>query len=175
MGSELLSGFDCRVCGRHHDVLPLSYSCKAPVAAAAVPAEQLERRVVISPDLCVIDDRFHYVRGRFPVPVHGLDEPFIWGVWARLTSKDFFRTHQLWSDPRRVQEPVYAGLLNNHLPLYGDTLNLPIRAVTQPVGRRPHFYVADPAHPLAVEQREGISMERVTQIAEQLLHPGADL
>lgn len=169
MGAELQTGFDCRVCGRHHPVLPLSYSVKVPLAALAVPRDEWERRVVLSPDLCVIDERFHYVRGRFAVPVHGLEEPFIWGVWAWLRPQDFYRTHQRWTDPARVDEPPYAGLLNSALPLYGDTVNLPVEVRTMPVGRRPHFSPADTAHPIALEQREGMSMERVVAIAEQML------
>ena len=171
MGSELHSGFDCGVCGRHHNVLPLSYSVKAPLAALAVPRPEWDRRVVISADQCVIDDRFYYVRGRFAVPVHGLDEPFIWGVWARLRDRDFFRTNQLWNDPARTAEPAYAGLLNSDLPMYGYTLNLPVHVQTMPVGRRPHSFPVDTSHPLAVEQAAGMSMERVVQIAEQMLCP----
>lgn len=169
MGSELHSGFDCRVCGRHHDVLPLSYSVKAPLAALALPRSEWEQRVVISPDQCVIDDRFHYVRGRFAIPVHGLDEPFIWGVWTRLRGEDFFRTNKLWSDPSRTNEPDYPGLLNSDLPLYGDTRDLSVYVRTMPVGRRPHFFPVDAEHPLAVEQSYGMSMDRVVRIAERML------
>ncbi len=169
MGAELHTGFDCSVCGQHHAVLPLSYSVKVPLAALAVPRAEWGRRVVLSPDLCVIDERFHYVRGRFAVPVHGLDEPFIWGVWAWLRPQDFYRTNQLWTDPARVGEPPYAALLNSEVPLYGDTARMPVQVQTMPVGRRPHFFPADATHPLAVEQREGMSMARVVQIAEQML------
>ena len=167
MGAEVKTGFDCSVCGQHHAVLPLSYSVKVPLAALAVPRAEWERRVVLSPDLCVIDERFHYVRGRFAIPVHGVDEPFIWGVWAWLQPKDFYRTNQRWNDPTRVDEPPYAGLLNSELPLYGDTVNLPVTVQAMAVGRRPHFFPADAAHPLAAEQRTGISMERVVEIAER--------
>lgn len=166
MGTELHTGFDCQVCGRHHPVLPLSYSVKVPLAALAVPRSEWEARVVLSPDQCVIDERFHYVRGRFAVPVHGLAEPFIWGVWAWLRPQDFFRSNQLWSDPARVDEPPYAALLNSALPRYGDTVNLPVQVQSMPVGRRPHFSPADAAHPLAAEQRDGIGMDRVVAIAE---------
>lgn len=169
VGSELQTGFDCRVCGRHHAVLPLSYSVKAPLAALAVPRAEWDRRVVISVDQCVIDDRFHYVRGRFAIPVQGLAEPFIWGVWARLRPQDFFRTNRLWNDPNRTTEPHYPGLLNSDLPLYGNAVDLPVRVQTMPVGRRPHFFPADAEHPIALEQREGMSMERVIEIAETML------
>lgn len=170
MGTELHTGFDCSVCGLHHAVLPLSYSIKVPLAALAVPRDEWEQRVVLSPDLCVIDERFHYVRGRFAVPVHGLDEPFIWGVWAWLRPRDFYRTNQMWSDPARVDEPPYAALLNSELTLYGDMVNLPVQVHIMAVGKRPHFFPADASHPLAVEQRDGISMERVIAIAEHFSH-----
>jgi hypothetical protein len=42
---------------------------------------------------------------------------------------------------------------------------------TQPVGQRPQFTVVDEEHPLGVEQRNGITMERVEEIAEMMLHP----
>ena len=169
MGAELHTGFDCSVCGQHHAVLPLSYSVTVPLAALAVPRAEWERRVVLSQDLCVIDERFHYVRGRFAVPVHGLEEPFIWGVWAWLRPQDFYRTNQRWNDPARVDERPYAALLNSELPIYGDTMNLPVEVQTMPVGRRPHFFPTDTAHPIAVEQRDGMSMSRVVQIAKRML------
>ncbi len=104
-----------------------------------IPEEELAQRVVMTADQCVIDNRFYYVRERFAIPIHGLDEPFIWGCRARLASADFFRTNQLWNDPARIQEPPYEALLNSALPLYGNTRNLPVRVQTIPVGRRPHF------------------------------------
>lgn len=39
MGAERATGFDCSVCGQHHDILPLSFSVKVPDAAIAIPAE----------------------------------------------------------------------------------------------------------------------------------------
>jgi hypothetical protein len=155
----------------HHPLLPLSYSVKYPLAAGAVPPDEVDTRITLTPDLCVIDERFHYVRGRFAIPIHGLDEPFIWGCWARISPQDFYKTHQLWNDPERVDEPAYEGLLNSDLPLYGNTRNLPVWVRTMPVGRRPHFAPVDGAHPLAVEVRLGISMARVVEIAELMLHP----
>jgi hypothetical protein len=41
---------------------------------------------------------------------------------------------------------------------------------TQPVGIRPKIELEPTSHPLAIEQKQGITMERVQQIAEQLLH-----
>ncbi|WP_213806054.1 DUF2199 domain-containing protein [Granulicella sp. dw_53] len=170
MAIELKTGFSCNVCGEHHDVLPLSYSVKAPLAAAAVPVDELEQRVVITPDQCVIDGRDFYLRGRIPVPVLGLEESFIWGVWVEVSPKDFIRTNDLWNAAGRETEPPFRGWLNSELVLFGDTINLEVSVQTQIVGRRPHFTVVDQDHPLAIEQSNGITIRRAEEIAEQILH-----
>ncbi|HEX4154548.1 MAG TPA: DUF2199 domain-containing protein [Acidobacteriaceae bacterium] len=174
MESDATPGFLCRICGRRH-VLPLSYSVKAPLAVASIPPNEIASRVVITPEQCVIDNRSFYLRGRIPVPIHGptgiLDQPFIWGVWAEISPKNFLRTQQLWKMPGRESEPPFPGFLNSEIAPYGQTLDLELTVHTQPVGRRPHFYLTDPIHPLAIEQRTGITLPRVEEIAERLLHP----
>ena len=169
------SGFHCEVCHTWHDALPFSYSVKAPFAVAAIPEQELERRVVFTLDQCVIDQRDFYLRGRIVVPVLGEDRPFIWGVWAKVSAPDFIRTDELWKIPGREREPAYPGRLNTQIPLYGDTLNLELLVQTQVVGRRPHFELMQSSHPFALEQRAGISLGRVRRIAEHFLHPEANL
>jgi len=170
MGTELRSGFACRVCSERHDVLPLSYSVKAPKAVTAIPLDELERRVVITPDQCVIDGKDFYLRGRILIPVIGLDEPFVWGVWAEIGPKNFLRANDLWNVPGREREPAFPGWLNTELFLFGNTINVEVSVHTQVVGRRPHFVVSDESHPLAIEQRGGIALQRVEEIAETILH-----
>jgi hypothetical protein len=171
MGSELLSGFVCSVCGERHE-LSLSYSVKAPMAAAAVPMEELEQRIVFTPDQCVIDGRDFYLRGRILVLVIGVEEPFVWGVWAEVSPVNFVRTNELWTVEGREAEAAFPGWLNTQLPVFGDTFNLELSVQTQRVGKRPHFTVVDEEHPLAVEQRDGITVRRVEEIAERMLHAG---
>jgi len=174
MGNEQVTGFVCGICGESH-VLSVSYSFQFPFAVGAVPKEELDTRVVLTPDQCVVDNKDFYIRGRIPVPIHGLEEPFIWGVWAEVSPKNFIRTHELWNTEGREAEPAFAGYLNSELPPYGNTIDLEISVQTQPVGKRPHFTVSDPEHPLAIEQREGISLERIERVTEQILHPEAFL
>jgi hypothetical protein len=49
------------------------------------------------------------------------------------------------------------------------TLHLKKMVHTRQVGRRPFFELEPTNHPLAVEQREGITLARVQQIAELVL------
>ena len=172
--AELTTGFDCRTCGQRHDTLPLSFSVKAPLPVTAIASWQLASRVVITPDQCVIDGIHFYLRGRIVVPVHDCHEPFIWGVWAQVSAKNFYRTHQLWSTPGRENEPAFMGRLATELPLFGSTLGISVNVITQVVGRRPHFAVRSARHPLGDEQREGITLARVEEIAAALLHPATE-
>ena len=172
MSGEVFGGFTCTVCGERHDVLPLKYSIKAPQAITAIPPEEFEKRVVITADQCVIDGQDFYLRGRIVIPVRELDAPFVWGVWAEISPKSFLRANELWHTPGREQEPPFSGWLNNDLFLFGNTINLELDVHTQVVGERPRFTVHDPNHPLAVQQREGITIERVQDIAEMILHRG---
>jgi len=171
MGSQLACGFECRICGEHHDVLPLSYSVKAPKAVLGIAADELEKRVVITPDQCVIDGKNFYLRGRIPVPIIGLDEPFIWGVWAEIGPKDFIRTIKQWKVEGREAMQPFPGWLDSEISIFGDTINVEVDVWTQRVGRRPHFILTDQDHPLALEQRDGMTLLRAEQIAEQMLHP----
>lgn len=171
-GGEVFGGFTCSVCGERHDVLPLKYSIKAPQAVLAIPPDQLQDRVVLTADQCVIDGQQFYLRGRILIPVRGLDAPFVWGVWAEISPKAFLRTNDLWSTQGREQEPPCTGWLNNDLFLFGNTINLQLDVHTQPVGERPLFIISDPSHPLAIQQSTGIAIETVQDIAEMIMHRG---
>lgn len=170
MAEESLGTFVCEVCGEQHP-LSLSYSSVYPSAAGDVPKEEVEQRVVMTRDQCVIDNERFYLRGRFAVPVHGIDEPFIWGVWVEVSPKNFVRTQELWNTEGRETEPLFPGYLNNEIPVFGETLNMKVHVQTRPVGERPRFFPQDPRHPLALEQRDGISTERVRKIAVGMWHP----
>ena len=94
----------------------------------------------------------------------------MWGVWVEVSPKNFLRTNDLWTTEGRENEPPFPGWLNTELPLFANTINLEVSVQTQRVGRRPQFTVVDESHPLAIEQRNGITVERVEEIAELMVH-----
>jgi hypothetical protein len=49
-------------------------------------------------------------------------------------------------------------------------LNLKTHVHARPVGQRPFIELEPTDHPLAVEQRSGITMARVREIAAAMLH-----
>ncbi|MFF0296794.1 DUF2199 domain-containing protein [Kitasatospora sp. NPDC004614] len=126
----------------------------------------------LTSDQCVIGGEAFFVRGLIELPVIGGDEVFSWGVWVSLSEKNFVRASELWETPGRESEPAYFGWLSTELfPYTPSTINLKAMLHTRPVGRRPIIELEPTDHPLAVEQRTGITMERVRELAEAVLHP----
>jgi hypothetical protein len=165
------TGYTCRSCGRHHDGLPMSYGTDAPVYWSDAVAG--DEGSLLNEELCVIAREHFYIRGRLVIPV--VDAPagteFDWGVWVSLSRVNFERAVSLWTDPQREQEPPYFGWLSTDLPLYQpSTVNLKTNVHTRAVGQRPLIELEPTDHPLAVEQRSGITRARVQEFAEALLH-----
>ncbi|MFF3014431.1 DUF2199 domain-containing protein [Streptomyces sp. NPDC057939] len=168
MTSDL--GFICARCGAHHPELPMNYTADAPAVWRAEFADS--EGCLLSSDQCVIHARHHFVKGVIEIPVIGSDTVFSWGVWVSLSPENFSRAADLWQTPGREAENPYFGWLTTELRLYpGTTLNLKTHVHTRPVGERPFVELERTDHPLAVEQRTGITMDRVREIAAALLHP----
>lgn len=139
------------------------------------PIEGREERVRMNDDVCFItsDETVRLVRGRIVLPVTDGPEPFAYTVWVSLSERNFDRTIDLWDADERVNEPPYFGWLMNSIPGYPETALLKTHVRTQPVGLRPLIELEPTDHPLAVAQREGITMARVQEIVERVLHPDA--
>lgn len=168
-----MTGWRCRRCDEVHADLPMHYGAAAPLAWYGVPERQRRKRCLLSSDQCVIDDEHFFIVGNLEIPVEGVAELFSWDVWVSLSAANFARATQLWTTPGRESEPPYFGWLSTALPGYPDTIHLKTHVHTREVGRRPRVELEPTDHPLAVEQREGITLARVREIAELVLH-GAD-
>ena len=118
----------------------------------------------------MIERRLFFVRGIVEIPVVEADEPFHWAVWVSLSESNFDRTIELWEQEGRESEPAMSGWLSVDLPGYlPSTLNLKTDVHTQPVGNRPLVELEPTGHPLAVEQREGITLARVHELAALMM------
>lgn len=100
------------------------------------------------------------------------EDLFSWGVWVSLSETNFARMRDLWESPKREQEPPYFGWLSTELPVYTrSTLPLKTHLQTRAVGLRLLIELETTDHPLAVEQREGVTISRVHEIANRLMGP----
>jgi hypothetical protein len=164
-------GYFCTTCKEFHSGLPLSYAADSPDIYAWLKESERKRRAVLGSDQCIIDEEKYFLRGLIEVPIIGFKDVFLWGVWACIWKKDFDEISEHWETPEREKLiGPYKGRLNNCLTEYPETFNLKCTIRIQRVGSRPLFYIDESDHALAQEQRHGISLERIQDIASHLMH-----
>ncbi|MFE2023089.1 DUF2199 domain-containing protein [Streptomyces sp. NPDC059499] len=148
----------------------MSYSTMAPDVWD--PSFESDPGCLLSSDQCVIKGQHFFIRGLIEIPVIGSQDAFSWGVWVSLSKDNFARALDVWDTEGREAEKPYFGWLSTELTLYPEsTTDLKTNAHTRPVGKRPFIELEPTDHPLAVEQRTGITQDRVREIAMAVLHP----
>jgi hypothetical protein len=165
----------CSRCGRVHEGLPRDWGFDAPIYWYALTPDERATRGKLSEDLCVIRDdegEHFFIRGVLLIPIVGSNDEFTYGVWTTLSEESFRRVVELWDDPKRIEEPPYFGWLSNSIVGYPETLNLKANVHTSALDLRPTIVLEATDHPLAVDQREGVPIERLREIAELHLHAG---
>jgi hypothetical protein len=149
----------------------MSYGADWPSVCEAIPRDEWDRRIELSTDQCIIDHEHFFVRGCLEIPlIEKRGDVFVWGVWVSLSQSNFDRVHTLWHTAGREREHPYFGWLCTALPCYSDTMYLKTDVQTRPVGERPLVKLQPCDHALYAEQRDGITMDRVQEFAEQILH-----
>ena len=160
----------CTCCGKQYNTLPLDFAIKAPHNWFGIPEAEQPTRVRLTSDTCIIDGEERYLRGCLEIPVRGLDDVFVYGVWVSLSERSFLRVRELWTAEVPTDEPPLFGWLCNNIPIYGQTLHLKTNVHFRNGGIRPFVELEPTDHPLAVEQREGITLARVQEIIAALSH-----
>lgn len=148
----------------------MCFGAAAPALWLSLPEAERSARGELTSDQCVLDGKHFFVLGRILLPVIDGPGPFIWLAWVSLSEKNFIRASELWHNEDRESEPPYFGWLQSALPYEPTTLSLKTTLQTMPVGERPTITLESSDHPLSLEQRRGITMARVQQIAETALH-----
>jgi hypothetical protein len=153
--------YHCMTCGKLHDDLPDIGAAK-PDHWFEVPEEERDRRTILTSDACIIDGEDHFIRGVIQIRVHEQVQPFGFGVWVSQ-KKENFLTYVKNFDSAEIGP--YFGWLCTRLRYYPqDTLGLKSRAVFQSGNRRPLIELEPTEHPLAVDQRDGISLVKAWEI-----------
>jgi hypothetical protein len=145
----------------------VAFRSPGDVALARVPSRPHPKNG-LSSDQCIIRGKHFFIRGLLEVPVVDGDGPFAWGVWVSLSRENMARAAELWNDPSRVDEPPYFGWLCNSTPGYPETLDLKTNVHSREPGMRPYIELGPTDHPLAIEQRNGITVARVLELTGQL-------
>jgi hypothetical protein len=151
-----------------------SFGWDYPVQYLLIPEHERERRVELTTDACIIDEKWFFVRGCLEIPVHDHEEPFSWGVWCSLSQENFRRYEELFTQVDRQPGESFFGWLCSAILGYPDTQLLKTMVRVRPWPTRPFVELEPTVHPLAVEQREGITGARAREIAERVMHPKAE-
>lgn len=167
MGS--IFSFQCSSCGEVHEGSP-SFAFRAPDPYLE-QSEEVQKSGELGTDLCWYedDDGMHYfIRVCLEVPIQGVTEPFMWGVWVSLSKENFDCYVETYDSPDPNDH--YFGWFCNYLPCYEKTYGLKTQVHPRTDGDRPYIELEEIEHPLSVDFHQGITVDRAQQIAEQILH-----
>jgi hypothetical protein len=162
-----MSKYQCQHCGREHDGIP-AFHADRPTPYWDVPEEKREADVFLTSDSCVIADRFFFIRGLLSIPILGTDDQFIWGVWVSLSEPNFFLWQENYEAQQRSHLGPFFGWLCTCLPIYPDTMHLKTMVHLRDNGVRPRIELEQTEHPLAMDQRQGIAVQRALEIVHEL-------
>lgn len=158
-----------------HSGVP-SFSISKPVYVNDLPERERENRVKLNSDLCEIlpsdgtdDDAITCIRTVLEIPIKGMDEPFTWGVWVTQSRGSFQRYVQTFNEDQSDQSSF--GWLPVTMPYYhtenpdGSLLHLECDVNWRGKGARPKLTLWEADHEFSVDQKQGISIEKATKIA----------
>jgi len=119
----------------------------------------------LNEDFCVVAGRRFFVRCVLYLPIIGASgASFGLGVWSALSKPNFDLYVDTFEDDRQGELGPWFGSFANRLEGYPETLDLRCRVLPQDGGQRPHIEVELAPHPLAIEQRKGITFDRLLDI-----------
>lgn len=128
-------------------------------------SEALMSDNVLTEDFCVLDGEHFFVRCVVELPIVGAaDTDFGFGVWATLSKPNFNLYLDTFDSGDQSGLGPWFGWFSSRLKGYPDTLNLKCRVVPREGRNRPYIELEPTAHPLAIEQREGITFDRLLEI-----------
>jgi hypothetical protein len=163
------TGVVCGSCGQQHRGL-FDLACDGPEhwpgAREFEPNSALGGRDhILTEDFCIIDGRDYFVRCVLLLPIlGGSDQRFGYGVWSTLSPANFLRYVDSFDTGAPPGLGPFFGWFSNRLKDYPDTVNLKCQVHPQPDRQRPLIELEATDHPLAIEQREGITIDRLAEI-----------
>ncbi len=165
--------FKCSCCGELHEGSP-SFAFQAPDPYTWLTDEQKQDIGRLSDDLCVIrhtERTDYFVRAVLEIPIHGVSEPFVWGVWVSASQQSFERYVQTFDTP--LEGDGFFGWLCNRINLYPAEQSRSADVFIQLGGFRPKVVLhstVNETDQLAVDQLSGITVERAQYLAEKAMH-----
>jgi len=162
--------WDCASCGTQHRGL-FDLSSARPEAWPdgeewRPNLEVIESSHVLAEDFCILNGEHFFVRCLLLLPIRGVgaDAIFGFGIWSTLSKKNFELYVDTFDSGDQGNLGPWFGWLSNRLHGYPDTLNLKCQIHPRANRQRPFVELESVDHPLAIEQRDGITLDRLLDI-----------
>lgn len=157
--------FVCGVCGQAHEGLSHDFGWKLPDELWLLPEDVRQEKLDWSPDASYHEGRW-FVRGVLYVPINDTGRQWGWGIWAEIDDKVMGVVYHNFTEDAS-DAPLQTGTIANKIPGFEDSVGQQINLRFRTADLRPlFFFPEDSQHPLAIEQREGVSLERYHEILE---------
>jgi hypothetical protein len=163
-------GAMCPSCGEVHRGL-LDLASDEPAfwpdrASTPEPNAALgDRTHVLTHDFCVIDGTDYFIRCVLYLPIEGGEGvQFGYGVWSSLSATNFAAYRDTFHADDQGKQGPWFGYFSSSLKGYPRTVGLKCQVHPRDGGQRPWLELEPTDHPLAVEQRDGITLDRIFEI-----------
>jgi hypothetical protein len=159
----------CPCCGLKHGGLVDLVSVRPDAWAGGEEprpnSEVLTSTNILTEDFCVINREHFFVRCLLRLPiVTKPDISFGFGTWATLSSANFDLYIDTFDSGEQGGLGPWFGWFSNRLDGYPDTFNLKCQVQPRAGRQRPYIQLEPTQHPLAIEQRNGITFDRLLEI-----------
>jgi len=161
--------YKCSSCDKVHEGSP-SFAFNAPWYYQQLP-DQERTQAELTTDTCIIThsgSTERFIRVVLEIPIHGVSDPFLWGVWVSLSEQNYQHYLETWWEPDA--NTCFFGWFANRLPCYPDTLGLKSMVHLRPDGNRPYLDLERNGHPLVEHLYTGMSIQQAQEIAEHIMH-----
>jgi hypothetical protein len=120
---------------------------------------------VLTEDFCITDGQHYFVRCVLELPLIGwTGGAFGFGTWSTLSKKNFDLYLETFDSGQRRGSGSWFGWFSNRLKGYPDTLNMKCQVHPREGRQRPTIELEPTDHPLAIEQRDGVTFDRLLAI-----------
>jgi hypothetical protein len=158
----MVPSYPCPICGEVHVEIPRVIA-EYPDAYRALSEDEREVRATLTSDTCVIDHEEFFIRALIALPITGTGAALQFDVWLTQSRTSFLRYVE--SLGEEAHDAV--GQLATTLGCYQrPTLMMSAVARFRGQRQRPVLALDSIDHPLANDQRDGITLAR----AWELLH-----
>jgi hypothetical protein len=149
----------------------MDYAFAAPRNWFGLTEAERATRAKLPADICTIDGKQRYVRGCLEIPVSGSSENLIWGLWVSVSEDSLRYILSKWSAQIGEDEPLRFGWLGTWIDGYPEPHEIRCHVFIRSGNLRPRIVLEPTDYPLAIEQHQVITIERVKQIAAGVGHP----